>query len=142
MEGKALPAERLHALFEPVFNDIVDRSTVTDKFVDRNLYQICVATLWANVVLNPEDVGISEHDLESLFEVVNAEVTGVLGSDNDLKSCFRFINGKLGETAMKEAQLTKNHKDLLLYFSSMMLDPDGHRQWMADVRENLDKTGH
>ena len=140
MAGKALASERLHALFEPVFNDIVDRSTVTDKFVDRNLYQICVATLWANVVLNPEDVGISEHDLESLFEVVNAEVTGVLGSENDLKSCFRFINGKLGETAMKEAQLTKNHKDLLLYFSSMMLDPEGHRQWMADVRENLDKT--
>lgn len=140
MEGKALPSRQLQTLFQPVFNDIVDRSTVTDKFVDRNLYQICVATLWANVVLNPEDVGISEHDLEVLFDVVNAEVSQVLGSENDLKSCFRFINDKSGDKAMQEAQLTKNHRDLLLYFSSMMLDPEGHRQWMADVRDNLDKN--
>ncbi len=140
MEETALHSERLQALFEPVFNDIVGRSTVTDRFVDRDLYQICIATLWANVVLDPEDVGIAEDDLEALFDVVNAEVSRVLGPGNDLKSSFRFINGKLGERAMQEAQLTKNHKDLLLYFSSMMLDPEGHRQWMAEVRENLNKS--
>lgn len=133
-------SERLQALFEPVFNDIVGRSTVTDRFVDRDLYQIFVTTLWANVVLDPEDVGIAEVDLEALFDVVNAEVCRVLGPDNDLKSSFRFINGKSGERAMQEARLTKNHKDLLLYFSSMMLDPEGHRQWMAEVRENLNKS--
>ena len=140
MEETALHSERLQALFEPVFNDIVGRSTVTDRFVDRDLYQICITTLWANVVLDPEDVGIAENDLEALFDVVNAEVSRVLGPGNDLKSSFRFINGKLGERAMQEAQLTKNHKDLLLYFSSMMLDPEGHRQWMAEVRENLNKS--
>ena len=140
MADQVLPLEQLQALFEPVFNDIVERSTVTDRFVDRDLYQIYMATLWSNVVLDPEEVGIAEGDLETLFDVANNEVARVLGKDNDLQSSFRFLNSKSGEAAMKEAQLTKNHKDLLLYFSSMMLDPEGHRQWMDDVRENLDKS--
>ena len=140
MADEVLPLEQLQALFEPVFNDIVERSTVTDRFVDRNLYQIYMTTLWSNVVLDPEQVGIAEGDLETLFDVTNSEVARVLGKDNDLESGFRFLNSKSGEAAMKEAQLTKNHKDLLLYFSSMMLDPEGHRQWMDDVRENLDKS--
>jgi len=26
---------------------------------------------------------------------------------------------------------------LLQYFSSMILDPDGHKKWMDEIRENL-----
>jgi hypothetical protein len=50
--------------------------------------------------------------------------------------CFRFINSKAGEQAMKEARLNQTHKELLLYFSSMILDPDGHRRWMSTVLDN------
>jgi hypothetical protein len=38
---------------------------------------------------------------------------------------------------MREARLTQHHKELLLYFSSMILDPDGHKRWMDHVREAL-----
>ena len=43
------------------------------------------------------------------------------------------------EQAMKDARLTQNHKDLLLYFASMILDPDGHARWADKVRAEQDR---
>jgi hypothetical protein len=34
---------------------------------------------------------------------------------------------------MKNARLNQTHRELLLYFSSMILDPDGHRRWMEMI---------
>ena len=50
--------------FQPVFADIRERSTVAERFIDRDLYRVYVATLWSNVVLSPEEVGLEEEDLE------------------------------------------------------------------------------
>ena len=122
-------------MFTPVLGDIVDRSTVAERFVDRDLYRIYIATLWANVVLNPEDIGIEESDLEDVHSVINRSVEQSLGRGEDITGCFRFVNSKSGEVAMREARLTQNHKDLLLYFSSMILDPDGHERWMDTLRD-------
>ena len=119
--------------FDPILEDVAQRSTVADAFVDRNLYRLYIATLWANVVLNPEEVGLGVDDLEDLHELVNSRIAAVLGPDEAIKSCFRFVNSREGELAMNEARLTQNHKDLLLYFSSMILDPDGHRRWMQSI---------
>ena len=127
--------EDLSATFEPVLNDIADRSAVTDAFIDRDSYQIYIATLWANVVLNPEEVGIEASDLQALHEIVNARVGQDLGPATDITECFRFINSKAGESAMQEASLTKTHKELLLYFSSMILDPEGHQRWMEEISD-------
>ena len=129
----------LEAAFDPVLNDISERSRVAGSFVDKDLYRIYIATLWANVVLDPGDVGISEDDLEAVHDIVNDRVAEILGVDQNIRECFRFVNDKSGEQAMQAAQLTKNHKDLLLYFSSMILDPDGHKRWMQDVDED---SGH
>ena len=125
----------LEQMFTPVLGDIVDRSTVAERFVDRDLYRIYIATLWANVVLNPEDIGIEESDLEDVHSVINRSVEQSLGRGEDITGCFRFVNSKSGEVAMREARLTQNHKDLLLYFSSMILDPDGHERWMDTLRD-------
>ena len=119
--------------FDPILADVAKRSTVVDAFVDRNLYRLYIATLWANVVLNPEDAGLGVEDLEDLHELVNTRIAAVLGPDEAIKSCFSFVNSREGELAMNEARLTQNHKDLLLYFSSMILDPDGHRRWMESI---------
>ena len=113
--------------FDPILEDIATRSQVTDSYLDRNLYRLYVATLWTNVVLDPHDAGVNPEDLEDLHD---------LGSDDAIRACFEFINSKAGERAMQEARLTQNHKDLLLYFSSMILDPDGHRRWMETISEN------
>ena len=126
----------LEAAFDPVLKDISERSLVADRFVDKDLYRIYIATLWANVVLDPADVGIGEDDLEDLHEIVNSRIADVLGATQNIRECFRFVNSKSGAQAMQSAQLTKNHKDLLLYFSSMILDPAGHKRWMDYVTEN------
>ena len=128
-------SELLRVRLKPVLEDIVKRSTVAERFVHRDAYRITLATLWTNLVLKPEDADIDEADLEAVHDLLSAEAQAVLGADEDLTSCFAFLNSKQGEAAMKEAKLTKTHKDLLLYFCSMILDPDGHRKWMDRVRE-------
>ena len=125
----------LRARLKPVLEDMVKRSTVAERFVHRDAYRITLATLWTNLVLKPEDADIDEADLEAVHDLLSAEAQAVLGADEDLTSCFAFLNSKQGEAAMKEARLTKTHKELLLYFCSMILDPDGHRKWMDRVRE-------
>ena len=130
------PTELSYA-FEPVFADIKERSTVVERFIDRSLYQVYVATRWTNVVLSPGEAGIEEEDLEELHDLVVAEIKDVLGQEEDLTTVFSFISSKAGEQAMLEAKLNQTHKDLLQYFSSMILDPDGHKKWMDESRENL-----
>lgn len=125
--------------FEPVFTDIRERSTVVERFIDRNLYQVYMATLWANVVLSPGEAGIGEDDLEALHDLVVEELGEVLGKGTDLNAVFEFISSKPGEQAMLEAKLNQTHKDLLQYFSSMILDPEGHERWMSEIRDNLNK---
>ena len=127
----------LRVRLKPVLDDMVKRSTVAERFVHRDAYRITIATLWTNLVLKPEDAGIDEADLEAVHDLLSAEAQAVLGTGEDLTSCFAFLNSKQGEAAMKEARLTKTHKDLLLYFCSMILDPDGHRKWMERVREGV-----
>ena len=125
--------------FEPVFTDIRERSTVVERFIDRNLYQVYMATLWANVVLSPGEAGISEDDLEALHDLVVHELAEALGKGTNLNSVFEFISSKPGEQAMLEAKLNQTHKDLLQYFSSMILDPEGHERWMSEIRDNMKK---
>ncbi len=126
------PSE-LQRAFSPVLDDVEDRSSIAGRFIDKTLYQIYIATLWANVVLNPDEVGIQETDLPALHEILNKRLVNVLGPDTSITTCYQFINSKSGETAMDAASLTKTHRELLLYFSSMILDPEGHKRWMEDV---------
>ena len=49
-----LTSEQLKHAFEPVFVDIRERASVVERFIDRNLFQLYMATLWAIVVLSPE----------------------------------------------------------------------------------------
>ena len=125
--------KELEEMFLPVLEDVEERSMVVERFIDKNLYQIYVATLWANVVLDPAEVGIAEEDLEDLHEVLNARIATILGAGQNVTECFRFINSRSGEIAMNEARLTKTHRELLLYFRSLILDPAGHKRWMDHV---------
>ncbi len=125
----------LEEKFRSVFDDIRDRSTVVDRFIDRDLYRVYMATLWSNVVLSPEEVGLSEEDLEDLHDMLLIEMSDAIGAQDSLHPLFQFISSKDGERAMAEARLTQTHKDLLQYFASMILDPDGHKKFMADIRE-------
>ncbi|MEM9624339.1 MAG: hypothetical protein AAF993_22050, partial [Pseudomonadota bacterium] len=98
-------------------------------------------TLWSNVVLSPEEAGLTDDDIEDLHDIVLAELQDALGTQETLQSVFKFITSKDGERAMQEARLTQSHKDLLSYFASMILDPEGHKQYMEHIREQqADRT--
>jgi hypothetical protein len=89
--------------------------------------------------MDPADSGLSEADLEPIHNYLNQNaIAPVLGPDQSITECFRFINSKAGEQAMDRCQLSKTHRDLLTYFCSMILDPDGHRKWADQHREDLD----
>jgi len=124
----------LDARFGPALRDLARKALITERLVDKDIYRILVTTLWVNVVLDPEDVGLETDDLERLHDLINHYVAGVLGADETLTSCFRYLNGKAGDQAMRAARLTEQHRELLLYFASMILDPEGHRRWMDEVR--------
>ena len=134
-----LTSEQLAHVFEPVFVDIRERASVVERFIDRNLFQLYMATLWANVVLSPEEAGIGEDDLPTLHDLVVSELVDVIGEGTDLETVYRFVSSKAGEKTMIEAKLNQTHKDLLQYFSSMILDPDGHKRWMEEIRSDLKK---
>ena len=92
---------------------------------------------------------------------MNATLTGVWRADSfgrharnsalDVASCgegecigvrSRKSVSDAGQAAMQEARLTRNHKELLLYFRSLILDPEGHRQWAESVRAKLTRISH
>jgi len=132
--AEAEAVAELAARLQPVLEDVGRRAEVADGIIDRDLYRILISTVWVNVVMDPEAAGLQEAQLETLHDLLNQHITEVLGQEETLTSCFRYLNGKAGERAMKQAQLTANHRDLLLYFASIILDPDGHRRWMDEIR--------
>ena len=123
--------------FAPVLEEIEHRCSVAGAFVDKDLYRVNIATLWANLVLNPADAGLTDDDMEPLHDYLNQVIEPVLGREQTLTECFRFINSKGGEQAMDRCHLTTTHRQMLLYFCSMILDPAGHRRWSDAQREQL-----
>ena len=121
---------RLDAIFE----EIRGQAKVADTFLDRERYQLLVCTLWSNLVMNPDDAGLADADLEEVHDLIVSEIRQDLGADADLKTCFGFLPTKAGEAAMQANKLGGTHRDLLLYFSSMILDPDGHKRWSEELR--------
>jgi hypothetical protein len=125
--------------FAPVLREIERRCSVAGSFVDKDLFRVNIATLWANLVLDPEDAGLTDDDIEPLHDFLNRAIEPVLGRDQTLTECFRFINSKAGEQAMDRCHLTTTHRQMLLYFCSMILDPAGHKRWSDAQREQLNK---
>lgn len=121
--------------FRPVLDEIERRASVAGRFVDKDLYRIYIATLWANMVMDPADAGMTEDDLEPLHDYLNGVIERVLGRGQTLTECFRFLNTKAGELAMDRSRVSRTHRDLLSYFCSMILDPDGHRKWADSIAE-------
>ncbi|MBM4204433.1 MAG: hypothetical protein FJ194_09835 [Gammaproteobacteria bacterium] len=128
-----------HALleqFRPVLEDITERSGLVEQFIDKDTYCILAGTVWANVVLDPGAAGVDEDDLPDLHDVLSHWSEPILGKeDGNVSGIFRFLNSKAGERAMQAAQITPNHRDLLLFFASMILDPEGHRRWTDAIRD-------
>lgn len=125
----------LARILDPIFDQIAKQSSVAERFIDKEAYQIYLATLWANLVMDPSTLGLSEDDLEAAHDIINRRATDYVGNDEAIKCAFKFLNSKPGERAMDKAKINQTHRDLLLYFCSMILDPKGHKEWMDEVRK-------
>ena len=82
---------------------------VADRFVDKNVYCIYLATLWANLVVDPAAAGLDEADLEAAHDVANLAAAPILGEEAAITAAFRFLNSKDGEQAMERAKLSRGH---------------------------------
>ena len=134
MSRSGTPRDGFRTQFRPVLAEIARRSAVTDRFVDKDVYRIYVATLWANVVMDPADLALAEADLEPVHDYLNEAIAKVLGPGACITECFRFVNSKPGAETMDRCRVAQAHRDLLLYFSSMILDPEGHLRWRESVK--------
>lgn len=117
-----------------VLQQMAQNSAVTDSLVDKNRYRLYICTLWSNLVLEPEQLDLEVADLEQAFEVINDLAQDVLGESDAIRASFRFVSSSAGEREMSRSKISRNHRDLLAYFSSMILDPEGHKHRMSQIR--------
>ncbi len=127
--------DEIAEVLDPILAQIEKRSAITDTFVDKETYRLYLTTFWANLVMDPEEAQLTETDLELAHDVINEVADEILGESEAITESFRFIASRAGDIAMNKAKLSKSHRDLLTYFSSMILDPDGHRKWMSELRD-------
>ena len=86
--------------------------------------------------MDPENLDMTEADLEGAYKVIEREAENRLGGKDALVDAFRFLTTKDGERCMEKAKLRKSHKEMLLYFASMMVDPERHKQYMTEIRDS------
>ena len=126
-------AELLQRL-TPLFQEMDKQCMVTDHFIDKDQWRIYLTTMWSNLVMEPASLGLEEDELEQAFGVIEHYAEERLGGKDALVDSFRFLTTKNGERCMEKAKLRKNHKDMLLFFASMMVDPERHMQYMQELR--------
>ena len=107
--------------FTPALNEIIERCRITDDFVDKEQFQVLIATVWGNAVLEPERAHIEESDLEDLHSFFNEQIGNVMGEGATVSSCFEFIVSKEGDESLTRQRVTANHKEFLHYFARLIL---------------------
>lgn len=116
--------EEIRALFTPAIDEIIDYCRITDDFVDRELFQIYIATVWGNTVVDPEQTGITEDDLSLLHDFLNERIEDIVGQGADVRQCYEFIVSPAGETSMARLEIASRHKEFLYYFANLILSPE------------------
>ena len=111
--------------FTPALDEIIDRCRITDDFVDKEQFQVLIATVWGNAVFEPEHSGIETADLEDLHDFLNEQIERVMGEGVTVTHCFEFIVSKQGEESLARQQVTSNHKEFLHYFARLILQAVG-----------------
>ena len=118
-------------LYAPVLAEIEQRARVGDRCLDKDVYRIYLATLWANAVLEPGRAGLEADNLEAFYDYLNARSRTLLGGEEPVLDCFRYLIGKQGGPAMERAHVPADHRAQLLRFAGLMglARPDRQRDW-------------
>jgi len=107
--------------FKPAISEIVETCSISEAFVDKELFQVYMTTVWGNAVLEPVKTGIEESDLPVLHDFLNEELEDIMGEGYGLTDCYSFLVSKDGEDAMTRLQLNSNHKEFIHYFARLIL---------------------
>ncbi|MGA1104349.1 MAG: hypothetical protein ACO3T7_12035 [Pseudomonadales bacterium] len=110
--------------FIPAVEEILDDCRLSDALVDKDRFQIMMATIWGNAVLDPARSGIEEADLPVLHDFFNEELSRVVGAGSTLTDVFEFLVSKAGRDAMTRVQVTQRHKEFIVYFARLILMRD------------------
>ena len=111
----------IRSLYQSVIEDILEMCTVDETILDKEMFNIYVATVWGNSVLEPQRMGIAENDLPVLHDYLNEELESALGEGASITGCFEFIVTKQGEESLARYRVTKQHKEFLYYFARLIL---------------------
>lgn len=111
----------LRERFIPAIEEILSLCKITDDLIDKEKFQVYIATIWGNAVLNPEKSGLAEADLESLHDFLNEEIERIVGTGATITTCYDFIVSKKGDESMARQQVTQRHRNFLYYFSRLIL---------------------
>ncbi|MCZ6501445.1 MAG: hypothetical protein O6945_02910 [Gammaproteobacteria bacterium] len=114
----------LRTRFIPAIEEILDQCRITDDLVDKERFQVYMATIWGNAVLDPERSGIGESDLSALHDFFNEEIERVVGQGANVLGCFDFIVSKKGDESLARQGTTKQHKEFLTYFARLILNKE------------------
>ena len=125
----------LQQLFARPLEEARQRSRITDHLIDKDKYQLYLTSMWTNVVLEMDELGLTQEDLEPALEILNQHARDILGGQEPVIDAFRYLTSTEGEKLMEKEKLTSSHKQMLLYFASVILDPEGHKRWMETVKD-------
>jgi len=113
--------EEIRERFTPAIEEILNLCKITDDLLDKEKFQVYMATIWGNAVLEPNKSGLTERDLETLHDFLNEEIETVVGKGSTITSCCDFIASKKGDESMARQQVTQRHRDFLYYFARLIL---------------------
>ncbi len=113
--------EQIKTTFSPAMDEIIERCSVSEGYVDKEQFQIMLATIWGNAVLDPSRSGISEDQLPELHDFLNTYLVEIVGAESNLTNCFEFIVSKAGQDSMDRQRITLNHRQFLHHFAGLIL---------------------
>ena len=118
---KMMSAEQIKATFSPAMDEIIERCSVAEGYIDKEQFQVMLATIWGNAVLDPSRSGISEEQLPELHDFLNTYLSKIVGEESNLTNCFEFIVSKAGQDSMDRQRITPNHRQFLHHFAKLIL---------------------
>ena len=121
-----MTADEIRARFVPAIEEIIEHCRITEDFVDKEKFQVLIATVWGNAVLEPERSGIEEADLPDLHDFLNEYIERVVGPEEDVRGCFAFIMSKKGEDSLIRQRVSANHREFLHHFARLILQDAGY----------------
>ena len=116
-----MSAEQIKTTFSPAMDEIIERCSVSEGYVDKEQFQIMLATIWGNAVLDPSRSGISEDQLPELHDFLNTYLVEIVGAQSNLTNCFEFIVSKAGQDSMDRQRITSNHRQFLHHLAGLIL---------------------